>query len=63
MDLLGLQAEKDGDYIPDAAMDTAETRRLIMDIVDDLPPVFAQFYASEEARTCGNCGALHPGKG
>ncbi|MCL1963463.1 MAG: sigma-70 family RNA polymerase sigma factor, partial [Firmicutes bacterium] len=32
-----LQEERDGDYIPDAAMDTAETRRLIMDIVDALP--------------------------
>ncbi|WP_341862099.1 3-hydroxyanthranilate 3,4-dioxygenase [Gymnodinialimonas sp. 57CJ19] len=31
-------------------------------IVDDLPPVYAAFYASEEARTCGSCGALHPGK-
>ena len=36
-DILGLQAEKDSGYIPDAAMDTEETRRLIMDIVDDLP--------------------------
>jgi 3-hydroxyanthranilate 3,4-dioxygenase len=31
-------------------------------IVDDLPPVYAAFYASEEARTCGSCGELHPGK-
>jgi RNA polymerase sigma factor (sigma-70 family) len=36
-DFFDLQEEKDCDYIPDAAMDTAETRRLIMDIVDDLP--------------------------
>jgi len=36
-DILGLQAEKDESYIPDAAMDTAETRRLIMGIVDSLP--------------------------
>ncbi|MCL2106267.1 MAG: RNA polymerase sigma factor [Oscillospiraceae bacterium] len=34
---LDLQAEKDSGYIPDAAMDTEETRRLIMDIVDGLP--------------------------
>ena len=34
---LDLQAEKDREYIPDAAMDTAETRRLIMEIIDDLP--------------------------
>ena len=31
-------------------------------IVDDLPPVYQGFYASEEARTCGSCGAVHPGK-
>lgn len=29
-------------------------------IVDDLPPLFDAFYASIEARTCGNCGAVHP---
>jgi len=34
---LDLQEEKDREYIPDAAMDTAETRRLILEIVDDLP--------------------------
>ena len=36
-DILGWQPERDSDYVPDAAMDTAETRRLIMAIVDDLP--------------------------
>ncbi|MEV6139148.1 3-hydroxyanthranilate 3,4-dioxygenase [Nocardia sp. NPDC051990] len=35
----------------------------VRDIVADLPPVFNSFYADEAARTCGNCGALHPGKG
>jgi len=35
--LFDLQEEKNCDYIPDAAMDTAETRRLIMNIVDELP--------------------------
>jgi len=35
--LLDLQAEKNSAYIPHAAMDTAETRRLIMEIVDGLP--------------------------
>ena len=29
----------------------------------DLPPVFTAFYEDETARTCGQCGALHPGKG
>jgi len=36
-DPLAWQSEKDDTYVPDAAMDTAETRRLIMAIVDDLP--------------------------
>ncbi len=32
-------------------------------IVDDLPPLFAAFYDSIEARTCPHCGHVHPGKG
>ncbi len=32
-------------------------------IVEELPKVFDAFHADEEARTCGNCGELHPGKG
>jgi 3-hydroxyanthranilate 3,4-dioxygenase len=28
----------------------------------DLPPLFDAFDADEQARTCPNCGALHPGK-
>ena len=35
----------------------------VRDIVADLPPVFAEFYASAEGRTCDRCGTLHPGKG
>ncbi len=31
-------------------------------IVDDLPPLFEAFYASEKLRTCSHCGAVHPGK-
>ena len=31
-------------------------------IVDDLPPVYDSFYASDEQRTCPKCGTLHPGK-
>jgi 3-hydroxyanthranilate 3,4-dioxygenase len=34
----------------------------VADIVKDLPPLFAAFYANVEARTCGSCGSLHPGK-
>lgn len=31
-------------------------------IVDDLPPVYEAFYASDDQRTCPHCSALHPGK-
>lgn len=31
-------------------------------IVEDLPPVYQAFYASDAARTCGSCGEVHPGK-
>jgi 3-hydroxyanthranilate 3,4-dioxygenase len=31
-------------------------------IVRDLPPLFNGFYADIEARTCRECGTLHPGK-
>ena len=40
-----------------------EVKLQVTDIVKDLPPVFETFYASEEARTCASCGAIHPGKG
>ena len=33
----------------------------LQSIVDDLPPLFEAFYASEQARTCPTCGAVHPG--
>jgi 3-hydroxyanthranilate 3,4-dioxygenase len=31
-------------------------------IVEDLPPLFNAFYDSTALRTCGNCGASHPGR-
>ena len=34
----------------------------VRDIVTDLPPVFEAFYDSLEARTCPNCGTLHPAR-
>ncbi|MFI6908518.1 3-hydroxyanthranilate 3,4-dioxygenase [Nonomuraea sp. NPDC050394] len=40
-----------------------EVELQVRDIVKDLPPVFAAFYADQAARTCRDCGALHPGKG
>jgi 3-hydroxyanthranilate 3,4-dioxygenase len=33
----------------------------LQSIVDDLPPLFEQFYASAAQRTCGGCGSVHPG--
>ncbi len=34
----------------------------VKDIVKAIPPLFNAFYADMEARTCPNCGAVHPGK-
>jgi len=34
----------------------------VKDIVKDLPPLFTAFYGSEAARTCRQCGTVHPGK-
>ena len=35
----------------------------VASIVDDLPPLFAAFSADVDARTCPNCGVVHPGSG
>ena len=34
----------------------------LVSIVRDLPPLYQGFYADKAARTCPNCGAIHPGK-
>lgn len=34
----------------------------LQNIVTDLPPIFENFYNSEDLRTCKSCGAYHPGK-
>ena len=34
----------------------------LQSIVDDLPPLFTQFYESEAKRTCAHCGTVHPGR-
>src|SRR5262249_28708490 len=31
-------------------------------LVKDRPPLYDAFYADQKARTCKNCGAIHPGK-
>lgn len=33
----------------------------VKNIVDDLPPLYQPFYDDQQARTCGKCGAIHPG--
>lgn len=50
-------------YCPSCGLLLHEVELQVTDIVTDLPPVFEAFYADESARTCGSCGALHPGKG
>jgi 3-hydroxyanthranilate 3,4-dioxygenase len=36
---------------------------LLQSIVDDLPPLYEKFYASnEQARRCPACGEVHPGR-
>ena len=34
----------------------------VQHLVKDLPPLYDAFYADRNARTCRNCGAIHPGK-
>ena len=34
----------------------------VQHLVKDLPPLYDAFYADQAARTCKNCGAIHPGK-
>jgi 3-hydroxyanthranilate 3,4-dioxygenase len=50
-------------YCPHCHALVHEVELQVRDIVVDLPPVFTAFYEDEQARTCKNCGHLHPGKG
>jgi 3-hydroxyanthranilate 3,4-dioxygenase len=50
-------------YCPNCDALVHEVELQVTDIVVDLPPVFAAFYEDEPARTCKNCGHVHPGKG
>ncbi len=38
----------------------AEVR--LKSLVRDLPPIFQQFYGSEDLRKCKHCGTVHPGR-
>ncbi len=35
---------------------------VVRDIVKDLPPLYDRFFADVDARRCGACGEIHPGK-
>ena len=50
-------------YCPNCNACVHEVELQVRNIVEDLPPVFEAFYGSEQARTCPQCGTVHPGKG
>ncbi|MER7130279.1 3-hydroxyanthranilate 3,4-dioxygenase [Streptosporangium saharense] len=50
-------------YCQDCNAVVHEVELQVRDIVADLPPIFQAFYDDDRARTCDDCGALHPGKG
>jgi 3-hydroxyanthranilate 3,4-dioxygenase len=50
-------------YCPECNALVHEVELQVRDIVADLPPVFGAFYDDEKARTCPQCGLVHPGKG
>jgi 3-hydroxyanthranilate 3,4-dioxygenase len=49
-------------YCPECNAVVHDVELQVRDIVTDLTPVFDAFYDSEAARTCPNCGAVHPGR-
>jgi 3-hydroxyanthranilate 3,4-dioxygenase len=49
-------------YCPNCNALVHEVELQVRDIAADLPPVFTAFYGDEAARTCKNCGTVHPGK-
>lgn len=49
-------------FCPDCHQLVHRAEVQLASIVRDLPPLFEAFYSDPEARTCGNCGTIHPGK-
>jgi 3-hydroxyanthranilate 3,4-dioxygenase len=49
-------------YCPRCSARLHRSELQLVSIVEDLPPAFAQFYNSVDARTCA-CGYVHPGRG
>ena len=50
-------------YCEDCHAKVHEVELQVRSLVDDMPPVFEEFHHDIGARTCPQCGALHPGKG
>jgi 3-hydroxyanthranilate 3,4-dioxygenase len=50
-------------YCPECSAQVHEVELQVRDIAADLPPIFEAFYVDTDARTCPECGHLHPGKG
>lgn len=49
-------------YCPSCSALVHSARLQVRDIVADLPPVFTAFYSDDDARTCRECGTVHPGR-
>jgi 3-hydroxyanthranilate 3,4-dioxygenase len=50
-------------YCPKCATLVWRAAKQLDSLVDDLPKIYQQFYATSEAeRLCPNCGTLHPGQ-
>lgn len=49
-------------YCLDCGQQVYRVELILNSIVDDLPPAFERFYQDTQARTCGHCGSVHPGK-
>ncbi len=50
-------------YCPKCAALTWEASKQLESLVEDLPKIYALFYATSEAeRRCKTCGTVHPGK-
>ncbi len=47
---------------PDCAHAVHRVEVQVQAIDEDLPPLFEAFYGDEVARTCPNCGTMHPGR-
>ncbi len=50
-------------YCPKCASEVWRASKQLESLVDDLPKIYQQFYATSDAeRTCPHCGTVHPGR-